>query len=184
MNVSQNTHVTTGLVITHTVVMNVFVVQDGLIATVIPVTVVFKLIFSSICIENKHPYSYNMFLQLLFLNISDINECLNVNICNHGSCMNTDGSFHCDCFPGWSGPRCDQGKHISLNKKIKIYQWIPRFLDKRNNQWTLIMHLKIDIDECAISSPCCNGGSCVNQPGSFACNCGTGWTGSACEKGG
>lgn len=43
--------------------------------------------------------------------------------------------------------------------------------------------ISIDIDECAVSSPCCNGGSCVNNPGSFSCSCALGWTGTVCEKG-
>lgn len=36
-----------------------------------------------------------------------------------------------------------------------------------------------DIDECAISgrSPCNHGGTCVNKPGTFACQCAPGYKG-------
>lgn len=57
-------------------------------------------------------YSNNETLHASNRYYSDINECLNVGICNHGTCENTDGSFHCKCLFGWSGPRCDQGKFI------------------------------------------------------------------------
>ena len=44
---------------------------------------------------------------------TDLNECL-VNICQHGgSCLNTLGSFRCQCLPGWSGQYCERGM-ISL----------------------------------------------------------------------
>ncbi|CAH1258920.1 NOTCH3 [Branchiostoma lanceolatum] len=38
-----------------------------------------------------------------------------------------------------------------------------------------------DIDECA-SSPCRNGGTCVDQAGSFSCTCDRGYTGVHCEQ--
>ena len=40
--------------------------------------------------------------------------------------------------------------------------------------------LLADIDECA-SSPCRNGGTCVNGFGSYSCNCDAGYTGDNCE---
>ena len=41
-----------------------------------------------------------------------------------------------------------------------------------------------DVDECSqVVSPCLNGGSCTNVPGSFTCNCPVGWTGDYCELG-
>ncbi|KAK7105726.1 hypothetical protein V1264_017068 [Littorina saxatilis] len=39
-----------------------------------------------------------------------------------------------------------------------------------------------DIDECA-SSPCQNGGSCVDQVNAYTCNCPAGYNGSNCETG-
>ena len=39
-----------------------------------------------------------------------------------------------------------------------------------------------DIDDCA-SSPCQNGGTCVDDINSYTCNCDVGYTGENCEKG-
>lgn len=34
---------------------------------------------------------------------TDIDECrISPDICGHGSCVNTPGSFECDCFPGFT----------------------------------------------------------------------------------
>ncbi|XP_070181224.1 fibropellin-3-like [Littorina saxatilis] len=38
-----------------------------------------------------------------------------------------------------------------------------------------------DIDECA-SSPCQNGGSCVDQANAYTCNCSAGYTGDHCQN--
>lgn len=40
----------------------------------------------------------------------------------------------------------------------------------------------IDVDECA-NTPCKNRAACVNLPGSYHCNCKSGFTGSNCETG-
>ena len=44
------------------------------------------------------------------------------------------------------------------------------------------MILSIDIDEC-VGSPCKNGATCQNTPGSHKCNCKPGFTGKDCGKG-
>lgn len=31
---------------------------------------------------------------------TDINECETPGICMNGRCVNTDGSYRCECFPG------------------------------------------------------------------------------------
>ena len=40
-----------------------------------------------------------------------------------------------------------------------------------------------DVDECTFYQQCFNGGSCVNTPGSFHCDCSASWTGANCTEG-
>ena len=40
-----------------------------------------------------------------------------------------------------------------------------------------------DIDECKSLSLCKNNGTCVNEHGSYTCNCNAGFIGNLCEKG-
>lgn len=35
-----------------------------------------------------------------FFFLTDIDECETPGICMNGRCVNTDGSFKCECFPG------------------------------------------------------------------------------------
>ena len=42
----------------------------------------------------------------------DIDECL-ASPCMHGAnCINTEGSYMCQCLPGWTGAKCDVGMYI------------------------------------------------------------------------
>ncbi|EGT46828.1 hypothetical protein CAEBREN_12416 [Caenorhabditis brenneri] len=44
-------------------------------------------------------------------NCTDINECVETpGICNHGQCVNTPGSYHCDCEDFWVGDNCNAYK--------------------------------------------------------------------------
>ena len=47
------------------------------------------------------------------------------------------------------------------------------------NYWHCFL---IDVDECA-SSPCQNGGTCVDVVNAYTCNCAPGFTGDNCETG-
>ncbi|KAH3813040.1 hypothetical protein DPMN_141489 [Dreissena polymorpha] len=46
--------------------------------------------------------------------ISDLNECMSnttEDVCLHeGQCINTKGSFICQCMNGWSGKICEIGE--------------------------------------------------------------------------
>ena len=45
--------------------------------------------------------SYLLLFGIVALSISDINECTNgTNLCEH-NCYNTNGSYVCDCEPGY-----------------------------------------------------------------------------------
>lgn len=32
---------------------------------------------------------------------ADVNECWNQTVCGHGRCVNTEGSYRCNCFQGF-----------------------------------------------------------------------------------
>ena len=46
-----------------------------------------------------------------------------------------------------------------------------------------MIHLPLDVDECSKQTLCEHEGVCVNNNGSYICNCTEGWTGKHCEKG-
>ena len=48
--------------------------------------------------------------------------------------------------------------------------------------YRLLHRFLIDVDECA-SSPCQNGGTCVDVVNAYTCNCVPGYTGDNCETG-
>jgi hypothetical protein len=39
-----------------------------------------------------------------------------------------------------------------------------------------------DVDECALGTPCANGGTCTNLPGGFSCQCPPEWAGPTCQN--
>lgn len=46
-----------------------------------------------------------------------------------------------------------------------------------------LINIHLDTNECA-NSPCDNGGTCLNDVGSFRCKCPPNWEGRYCRKGG
>lgn len=114
---------------------------------------------------------------------TDIDDCLKHPCRNGGTCVNLKGTgYACTCDEGYSGPNCDQGMCVHADK-----QWHCRFrhvIFICSTLWRLQGEtLFSDIDDCS-SSPCQNGGSCMNEQGpGYTCSCVEGYSGRKCDKG-
>lgn len=51
----------------------------------------------------------------------DVNECLNQTVCGRGRCVNTEGSYRCNCFQGYklSANNVCQGNRRSEEPSVR-----------------------------------------------------------------
>ena len=54
----------------------------------------------------------SLFINITIFTITDINDCVNHKCQNGGSCADGVGNYSCICLPGYTGNRCETGKHI------------------------------------------------------------------------
>ena len=60
---------------------------------------------------------------------------------------------------------------------------MTNFTSYDTENWkTIYIFFLLDVDECA-SSPCQNGGTCVDVVNAYTCNCVPGYTGDNCDTG-
>lgn len=58
--------------------------------------------------------SYSLKSNIIMHPVLDIDECLNGPCHNNGTCINTEGSYHCYCGTAWTGDSCQTGRSHSL----------------------------------------------------------------------
>ena len=66
-------------------------------------------------------------------------------MCQNGVCMNTIGSFHCECYPGY---KYDEASHQCIDDNECL---------------------------SGGKNPCKGNAKCINTPGSFECTCPDGY---------
>ncbi|XP_035666437.1 fibrillin-2-like isoform X2 [Branchiostoma floridae] len=115
----------------------------------------------------------------------DINECGidPLNICNGGTCVNTDGSFRCQCTPGYllddTGLNCIDADECAIGNPCgngTCTNVIGGFeCDCFGGFEPGPMMMCVDVDECAYDGTLC-AFRCLNVPGSYKCTCPRGFT--------
>uniref|UniRef100_A0A8B9JTQ2 Latent-transforming growth factor beta-binding protein 1 n=1 Tax=Astyanax mexicanus TaxID=7994 RepID=A0A8B9JTQ2_ASTMX len=115
------------------------------------------------------------------INFTDINECAIPNKCPNGVCVNTEGSFTCECKNGftknWRGQCedvdecrspsvCPGGICVNTQGSFQCQACGPGFKPAGGRC--------LDINECQAAGMCANG-RCVNTEGSFICTCNHGY---------
>uniref|UniRef100_H3BBA5 Latent-transforming growth factor beta-binding protein 4 n=1 Tax=Latimeria chalumnae TaxID=7897 RepID=H3BBA5_LATCH len=111
---------------------------------------------------------------------ADINECLAEARCGSGGrCVNTDGSYRCECSPGYrinsEGTECAdvneclEGDYCFPNGECLNTVGSYNCLCAEGFMTSPEGSLCLDVDEC--SRGACQGGQCTNTEGSFQCSC-------------
>ncbi|XP_069677103.1 protein eyes shut isoform X2 [Periplaneta americana] len=114
-------------------------------------------------------------------------ECWSSPCLNGGTCTDGVAAFNCTCPDGYAGAFCETdeavcnatGESRCMNGGLCIEGPGDTFTCSCLAGWTGEL-CNTSIDECA-SSPCLNGGVCVDRHADYACACPFGFTGKNCE---
>uniref|UniRef100_A0A3P8WHA4 Latent transforming growth factor beta binding protein 1 n=1 Tax=Cynoglossus semilaevis TaxID=244447 RepID=A0A3P8WHA4_CYNSE len=105
--------------------------------------------------------------------VKDIDECQDQRLCTRGHCLNTEGSFICECGPGFresaTGEQCD-------GRMLHHFDFLKRkYVDECAEETRPCGSCYVD--ECVNDPELCSpNGECLNTEGSFLCVCDRGFT--------
>lgn len=131
-----------------------------------------------------------------FLTLLDTNECDGSPCGPHSFCVNTDGSYRCDCLQGFTETHglclgryiiyisyLDKGNFVwysavkrvtnSVNSKL-TYVFADAYWSVVQKYFTFIIVTFIDVDEC-FGNVCMEDATCTNTEGSYECTCNAGF---------
>lgn len=121
--------------------------------------------------------SFSVFLQahclLLLLSAIDVDECQGTNACaktpaGSSFCQNNVGSYSCHCSEGYTGNgfTCD-GEFLTFRPSLSSIFLSAQYWKKY-----------ADTDECQVGIDICDSNAtCLNEVGSYSCECNRGYTG-------
>ena len=126
----------------------------------------------------------------IFLIFIDIDDCASQthDCSSKGECINMDGSYQCECQPGFTGngktcngrSRIYDCVFINFVLFISVYQCVEDVILLLFLFLFIYLFFFTDIDECTTEAhDCSSNGICSNVDGSFQCVCEPGFTGYA-----